>query len=115
MKSKSLNSSLNRSNELTRSLASSHRTQIIPSTVTQLSRGRTKRQRQKDSYVDILKEKQNLKVVDVSLSNSLGHSRSQKEEKSPLQMSTDSLRKNFSYNNIANHSASIYGIIMIEK
>ena len=60
MRSKSYNCSLNGTNELTRSYASSHRTEIVPSTVTQLSGGRTKRQRQKNSYVDILKEKQNL-------------------------------------------------------
>ena len=108
MRSKSYNCSLNGSNDLTKSLASSHRTEIVPSTVTQLSGGRTKRQRQKNSYVDILKERQNLKVTDVDLSSSLGHSqRSSKDTKSKLELSTDSLRKNFSYNNISNHSATL--------
>ena len=44
----------NSSNEFTKSLNSTHFSQIIPSTVIELPNGGTKRLRQKENYVDII-------------------------------------------------------------
>ena len=107
----SLNSNnSNSSNEFSRSYSSTHITQIIPSSITSLPNGRSKRLRQKDNYTDILKERSNYQSIDIinPLSQKRGKSESNRYNNNEfsLKNSTDSLRKSFDYNKIANHSAS---------
>ncbi len=99
----------NSSNDFSHSYSSTHFNQIIPSSTISLPNGRTKRQRQKENYTDIFKEKSNYQTNEIT--NPISHKRGKSESNRinnefTLKNSSDSLRKSFDYNKIANHSAS---------
>ena len=96
----------NSSNEFSKSLNSTHFSQIIPSTVIELPNGGTKRLRQKENYVDIIKERNNYYTTDII--NKKKHNRV-KSFQGKLKIKTESSdlnQNNFNYNKIYNYSAS---------
>ncbi len=94
------------SNEFSNSYNSTHFSQIIPSSVIELPNGGTKRLRQKENYVDIMKEKLNYQITDII--NKKDHKRLKSyQDKSNIKTDLNDInRKKLDYNKIFNHSAS---------